>query len=72
MGRTIRARVLGGLLEPLERIVLRDWEEDTITLLDTPTVPDREPVRSSAGAWIGTLDAEALIPKIYKDRLVSP
>ncbi|MBI3934668.1 MAG: antitoxin family protein [Acidobacteria bacterium] len=68
---TIRARVKGGLLEPLERIDLPEGEEITITLLDTPAAPDRDAFRNSAGAWKSALDAEALIERIYQDRLVS-
>ena len=71
MSLTIRARVKGGLLEPLERIDLPEGEEITITLADTPANLDLEAFRHSAGAWKSTLDAEALIERIYEDRLVS-
>jgi predicted DNA-binding antitoxin AbrB/MazE fold protein len=68
MSNPIRARVKGGVIEPLEQIDLPEGQEVMVTILP-PT--DREAFQRSAGQWKGTLDAEALIRDIYADRLVS-
>lgn len=68
MSNPIRARIKGGVIEPLEQIDLPEGQEVMVTIL-APT--DREAFRRSAGQWKGTLDAEALIRNIYADRLVS-
>lgn len=67
MNNPIRARVKGGLIEPLEQIDLPEGQEVMVTIL-APT--DRQAFQRSAGQWKGTLDAEALIRNIYADRLV--
>jgi Protein of unknown function DUF104 len=71
MGTTIRARVKGKMLELLGNVTLPDGKEVTVTILEIPSREDREAFRSAAGAWKGTLDAEALIRNIYNDRLFS-
>lgn len=68
MRNPIRARVKGGVIEPLEQIDLPEGQEVMVTIL-APT--DREAFQRSAGQWKGTLDAEALIRDIYADRLIS-
>ena len=68
MGTPIRARVKGGVIEPLEQIDLPEGQEVMVTIL-TPT--DREAFQRSAGQWKGTLDTDTLIRNIYTDRLVS-
>jgi hypothetical protein len=50
---------------------LPEGKEVTVTILDIPSREDREAFRSAAGAWKGTIDAEALIRNIYHDRLLS-
>lgn len=63
MRNPIRARVKGGVIEPLEQIGLPGGQEVMVTIL-APT--DREAFRPSARQWKkGTLDAEALIRDIY-------
>jgi predicted DNA-binding antitoxin AbrB/MazE fold protein len=37
MGDTFRARVRGGMLEPIDRIELQEGEEVTVTIVDLPT-----------------------------------
>ena len=71
MGGTIRARVRGGVLEPLDPIALPEGREVTVTILDIPGSRDVEAFRRSHGGWKGTIDAEALIRNIRESRHVS-
>ena len=71
MSETIRVRIRGGMLEPLEKVDLPEGQEIMITILDVPTDRDFEAFRRAAGGWKGTIDAEVLIRNIYADRLVS-
>ena len=71
MGETIRVRIRGGMLEPIEKVDLPEGQEIMITILDVPTDRDFEAFRRAAGGWKGTIDAEVLIRNIYADRLVS-
>ena len=71
MGLTIRARVKGGKLEPLEKVDLPEGKEVLVSVIEVPGTPDFDAFRRSAGAWKGTLDAEALIQRIYEHRSVS-
>ena len=71
MGLTIRARVKGGKLEPLEKVDLPEGKEVLVTILRVPAKEDAEAFRRSAGSWKGTIDAEELIRNIYADRLIS-
>ena len=70
MTGTIRARIKGGVIEPLEQMDLPEGQEVMITILTVPTVTDHEAFQRSAGQWKGTLDAEKLIHNIYADRVV--
>jgi predicted DNA-binding antitoxin AbrB/MazE fold protein len=71
MSGTIRARIKGGVIEPLEQMDLPEGQEVMVTILTVPTVTDHNAFQRSAGKWKGTLDAEELIRNIYADRLVS-
>jgi predicted DNA-binding antitoxin AbrB/MazE fold protein len=71
MAGTIRARVKGGMLEPLDTLNLPEGKEVTVTILDVPSARDVDAFRRSAGGWKGTIDAEELIKNIYADRLIS-
>jgi predicted DNA-binding antitoxin AbrB/MazE fold protein len=71
MGRTIRACVKHGLVEPLETIDVPDGTEVTVTISDVRSADDFEAFRRAAGSWKGTIDAEELIRNIYADRLIS-
>jgi predicted DNA-binding antitoxin AbrB/MazE fold protein len=71
MAGTIRARVKGGMLEPLETLNLPEGKEVTVTILDVPSARDVDAFHRSAGGWKGTIDAEELIKNIYADRLIS-
>jgi predicted DNA-binding antitoxin AbrB/MazE fold protein len=70
MGDTFRARVRGGMLEPIDRIELQEGEEVTVTIVDLPT-RDLTAFARARGGWRGTIDADALIRDIYGSRLVS-
>lgn len=71
MGRTIRARVKHGLVEPLETIDVPDGTEVTVTISDVRSADDFEAFRQAAGSWKGTIDAEELIRNVYAGRLIS-
>jgi predicted DNA-binding antitoxin AbrB/MazE fold protein len=71
MAGTIRARMKGGMLEPLETLDLPEGKEVTVTILDVPSETDMQAFRRAAGGWKGTIDAEELIKTIYADRLIS-
>ena len=70
MSGTIRARVKGGVLEPLERTDLPEGKEVLITVIAVAEDPDGEAFLRSAGSWKGLVDAEELIENIYADRLI--
>ena len=71
MTKTIRARIRGGLLEPMESVDLLEGEEVTVTITKEPSVEDVEAFRRAAGGWRGNVDAEELIRAIYADRLIA-
>jgi hypothetical protein len=68
MAGTIRARVKGSRLEPLETLNLPEEKEVTVTILDVPSLRDVDAFRRSAGGWKRTIDAEELIKNIDADR----
>jgi hypothetical protein len=69
LGRTIRARVRRGALEPFERIGIAEGKEVTVTIGKAPR-RDLEALARAAGKWKGTLDATGLIRAIYRSRLI--
>jgi predicted DNA-binding antitoxin AbrB/MazE fold protein len=71
MGETIRARVKGGVLEPLEKLDLPEGKEVLVTVVAVPARRSGEGLRRSFGRSKGTIDAETLIRNIYADRLIS-
>ena len=71
MGNTIRARVRGGRLEPVEGVDLPEGKEVTITIVRVSTEGSGDAFERAAGGWKGLIDAEELITNIYRDRLVS-
>lgn len=70
MGRTIKARVANARQEPLEPLGMREGEEVTLTIVSVPSGTEPDGFERAAGAWKGTIDAEALIRNIYEDRLI--
>jgi predicted DNA-binding antitoxin AbrB/MazE fold protein len=71
MGGTIRARVKGGVLEPLERTDLPEGKEVLITVVSVAEDPDDEAFLRSAGSWKGLIDAEKFIRDVYEGRLLN-
>ncbi len=71
MSATIRARMKGGMIEPLEQVDLPDGQDIMVTIITSPSHQDTECFRNSAGRWQGTVDADLLISNIYTDRLLS-
>jgi predicted DNA-binding antitoxin AbrB/MazE fold protein len=71
MGGTIRARVSGGLLEPLDKLDLPEGKEVLVTVVAVAERRNEEAFRRSFGSWKGTIDADKLIRDIYADRLIS-
>ena len=71
MTTTIRARMKGGIIEPLDRVDLPEGQDMMITILTPPSMTDREAFLRSAGRWRGTFEAQKLIDAIYADRLLS-
>ncbi len=70
MTRTIRARVRGGMLAPVEPLDLPEGSEVEVSVATAPSEADVAAFRAAAGGWKGTVDAEALIRNIYEDRLI--
>jgi predicted DNA-binding antitoxin AbrB/MazE fold protein len=71
MGGTIRARVKGGVLEPLERTDLPEGKEVLITVISVAEDQDDQAFLRSAGSWKGLIDAEKFIRDVYEDRLLN-
>lgn len=72
MGKTIRARISKGMIEPLEAVDIAEGEEVFVTIVEIPGPVEKEDaLEASAGGWKGLVDAEELIKNIYADRLVS-
>lgn len=72
MGETIRARVKGGVLEPLEPLELAEGEEVTVTISTVPFKPRADWLAWTAGGWVGLVDGEELKRNIYESRSMLP
>ncbi len=70
MGKTIKAWVANGRLEPLEPLGMIEGEEATLTFVSVPSGVESDGFERAAGGWKGTIDAEALIRSIHEDRLL--
>jgi len=71
MGGTIRARVRGGVLEPLEKTDLPEGKEVLIAVIGIADDRDREAFLRSKGGWKGLIDADKFIHDVYEDRLLN-
>lgn len=75
MARKIKARYSKGVIEPLEKINLKDGEEVTIHILETYPGTGKESfleaLKATAGGWKDLIDCEELKKNIYNDRLIS-
>ena len=71
VSKTIKARFRNGIIEPLEKVELREGEEFTLTIVRLPAVrKERDAFRESRGGWKGLIDCEELKRNIYEDRLL--
>ena len=75
MGRTIKARFSKGMIEPLEKVEIREGEVITISILEARSKPGRrnfsDALKKTAGGWKSLIDCDELIPNIYSDRLIA-
>ena len=71
MSETIRVRVKGSVLEPLEKLDLPEGKEVLVTIIRVSPQGNRDAFRRAFGKWKGTIDADALIRNIYADRRIS-
>ena len=71
VGTTIKARFAGGVLEPLEKVELREGQEVTVTIVSLPLKSAADWLTRTAGGWAGLFDAERLKREVYESRLVS-
>lgn len=67
---TIRARIRGGALEPVERVDLPEGAEVTVTIVRVSPEKSGEPFERAAGGWKGLIDADEFIRHVYEDRLI--
>ena len=71
VSKTIKARFRNGIIEPLEKVELREEEEFTLTIVRFPAVSkERDAFKESRGGWKGLIDCEELKRNIYEDRLL--
>ena len=70
MGTTIKARFSGGVLEPLEKLELREGQEVTVTILSLALKKDANWLARTAGGWAGLIDAERLKREVNESRSV--
>ena len=74
MGRTIKARSPKGVIEPLEKVDLREGEEITISIMKAPSKRAKksfsDALKRTAGAWKDSVDCDELMKNIYNDRLM--
>ena len=68
---TIKARYSGGVLEPLEKLELREGQEVTVTIFSVPLMRDADFLTRTAGGWAGLIDAERLKREVNESRLVT-
>lgn len=72
MTKTIRARYVRGIIEPLEEFEMEEGRELNVTIEEVPgEVRAEDALDSTFGGWKGLIDAEELKRNIYQDRLLS-
>ena len=75
MGKMIRARVFRGMIEPLEKVDIREGEEIVISISKAPSKRVKksfsDALKRTAGGWKDLIDCDELIKNIYADRLVT-
>ncbi len=71
VSKTIKARFRNGIIEPLEKVELREGKEFTLTIVRLPAVSkEKDAFKESRGGWKGLIDCEELKRNIYEDRLL--
>ena len=74
MAKTIRARVSKGVIEPLEKVDIREGEEIVISILKAPSKRAKksfsEALEKTLGGWKDLIDCDELIKNVYNDRLI--
>jgi len=74
MRKTIRARVFKGMIEPLEKVDIREGEEIVISISKAPSKGPKksfsDALKKTAGARKDLVDCDELIKNIYNDRLI--
>ena len=68
MTKSVRAVFSGGVLIPRERLNLEEGEDVLLTIAEPSAERSLEVLNSTAGAWKGTHDPEALKQSIYASR----
>jgi len=71
VGTTIKARFSGGVLEPLEKLELREGQEVTVTIFVPALNTQSDWLARTAGGWAGLIDAEKLKEQVQESRLVT-
>lgn len=75
MGKTIRAKFSKGMIEPLEKVDVREGEEIVISISKAPSKrPKRrvsDALKKTAGTWKDLVDCDELIKNVYNDRLIT-
>jgi predicted DNA-binding antitoxin AbrB/MazE fold protein len=75
VGKTIKARFSKGMIEPLEKVEIKEGGEITISILEAPPKPVKinfsEALKKTAGGWKGLIDCDELIRNIYNDHLIA-
>ena len=74
MRKTIRARVFRGMIEPLEKVDIREGEEIVISISKAPSKRPKksfsDALKKTAGTWKDLVDCDELVKNIYNDRLI--
>ena len=69
MGKTIKAKFRKGMIEPLEKLELKEGEEVRVTITTLSEAgKNLDSLRSTAGDWKETVNCEELIKDIYESR----
>ena len=72
MKTTVRARYSNGALTPLEPVELKEGDEVTLSIDDTPQLSKEERIaylEAAAGGWKGLHDPDEFKQMIYQARI---
>ncbi|MCY3542681.1 MAG: antitoxin family protein [Chloroflexi bacterium] len=72
MKTTVRARYTNGALTPLEPVELKEGDEVTLSIDDTPQLSKEERIKhlmAAAGGWKGLHDPDEFKQMIYQARI---